>query len=143
MVKILHPATEQRSKFNGFNIPKVKAINSTKQWQKPDYRLLQVVKQDTDFDVNYTDGTTTTAVNTQIPFANFIDGELLINSYYTTIQAILDKSKVIRLPFRLTPLDVQNIDHLTPIKVECFGTFYLNKIENFKDEITICELVRL
>jgi hypothetical protein len=143
MVKILHPATEQRSKFNGFNIPKVKAINSTKQWQKPDYRLLQVVKQDTDFDVNYTDGTTTTAVNTQIPFANFIGGDLLINSYYSTIQAILDKSKVIRLPFRLTPLDVQNVDHLTPIKVECFGTFYLNKIENFKDEITICELVRL
>jgi hypothetical protein len=143
MVKILHPATEQRSKFNGFNIPKVKAINSTKQWQKPDYRLLQVVKQDTDFDVNYTNGTTTTAVNTQIPFANFIGGELLINSYYSTIQAILDKSKVIQLPFRLTPLDVQNVDHLTPIKVECFGTFYLNKIENFKDEITICELVRL
>jgi hypothetical protein len=142
-VKISHPATEQRSKFNGFNIPKVKAINSTTQWQKPDYRLLQVVKQDTDFDVNYTDGTTTTVVNTQIPFTNFIGGELLINNYYTTIQSILDKSKVIRLPFRLTPLDVQNVDYLIPIKVECFGTFYLNKIENFKDEITICELVRL
>lgn len=143
MVKILHPATEQRSKFNGFNIPKVKALNSTKQWQKPDYRLLQVVKQDTDFDVNYTDGTTTTAVDTQIPFANFVSGDALISSYYTTIQAILDKSKVIQLPFRLTPLDVQSVDHLTPIKVDCFGTFYLNKIENFKDEITICELVRL
>ena len=143
MVKILHPATEQRSKFNGFNVPKIKAINSIKQWQKPDYRLLQVVKQDTEFDINYTDGTTTTAVNAQIPFANFIGGDALISSYYTTIQAILDKSKVIRLPFRLTPLDVQNVDHLTPIKVECFGTFYLNKIENFKDEITICELVRL
>ena len=143
MIKISHPATEQRSKFNGFNIPKVKALNSTKQWQKPDYRLLQVVKQDTDFDVNYTDGTTTTAVDTQIPFANFVSGDALISSYYTTIQAILDKSKVIQLPFRLTPLDVQNVDHLTPIKVDCFGTFYLNKIENFKDEITICELVRL
>lgn len=143
MIKISHPATEQRSKFNGFNIPKVKALNSTKQWQKPEYRLLQVVKQDTDFDVNYTDGTTTTAVDTQIPFANFVGGDTLISSYYTTIQAILDKSKVIQLPFRLTPLDVQNVDHLTPIKVDCFGTFYLNKIENFKDEITICELVRL
>ena len=143
MIKISHPATEQRSKFNGFNIPKVKALNSTKQWQKPDYRLLQVVKQDTDFDVNYTDGTTTSAVDTQIPFANFVSGDALISSYYTTIQAILDKSKVIQLPFRLTPLDVQNVNHLTPIKVDCFGTFYLNKIENFKDEITICELVRL
>lgn len=143
MIKISHPATEQRSKFNGFNIPKVKALNSTNQWQKPEYRLLQVVKQDTDFDVNYTDGTTTTAVDTQIPFANFVSGDALISSYYTTIQAILDKSKVIKLPFRLTPLDVQNVDHLTPIKVDCFGTFYLNKIENFKDEITICELVRL
>jgi len=143
VVKILHPATEQRSKFNGFNIPKVKAINSTIQWQKPDYRILQVVKQDTDFDVNYTDGTTTTAVSSGIPFANFVGADLLLNDYYDTIQALLDKSKVIQLPFRLTPLDVQKVDHLTPIKVEYFGTFYLNKIENFKDEITICELVRL
>jgi hypothetical protein len=143
VIKILHPATEQRSKFNGFNIPKVKAINSTIQWQKPDYRILQVVKQDTDFDVNYTNGTTTTAVNSGIPFANFVGADLLLNDYYGTIQSILDKSKVIQLPFRLTPLDVQNVDHLTPIKVEYFGTFYLNKIENFKDEITICELVRL
>lgn len=143
VIKILHPATEQRSKFNGFNIPKIKAINLTMQWQKPDYRILQVVKQDTDFDVNYSDGTTTTAVSSGIPFANFVSGDLLLNDYYGTIQAILDKSKVIQLPFRLTPLDVQNVDHLTPIKVEYFGTFYLNKIENFKDEITICELVRL
>jgi hypothetical protein len=143
VVKILHPATEQRSKFNGFNIPKIKAINSTMQWQKPDYRILQVVKQDTDFDVNYTDGTTTTAVSSGIPFANFVGADLLLNDYYDTIQALLDKSKVIQLPFRLTPLDVENVDHLTPIKVEYFGTFYLNKIENFKDEITICELVRL
>jgi len=143
VVKILHPATEQRSKFNGFNIPKIKAINSSIEWQKPDYRILQVVKQDTDFDVNYTNGTTTTAVSSGIPFANFVGADLLLNDYYDTIQALLDKSKVIQLPFRLTPLDVQNVDHLTPIKVECFGTFYLNKIENFKDEITICELVRL
>jgi hypothetical protein len=143
VIKILHPATEQRSKFNGFNIPKVKAINSTIEWQKPDYRILQVVKQDIDFDVNYTDGTTTTAVSSGVPFANFVGADLLLNDYYDTIQALLDKSKVIQLPFRLTPLDVENVDHLTPIKVEYFGTFYLNKIENFKDEITICELVRL
>jgi hypothetical protein len=143
VIKILHPATEQRSKFNGFNIPKIKAINLSIEWQKPDYRILQVVKQDTDFDVNYTDGTTTTAVSSGIPFANFVGADLLINDYYDTIQALLDKSKVIQLPFRLTPLDVENVDHLRPIKVEYFGTFYLNKIENFKDEITICELVRL
>jgi hypothetical protein len=140
VIKLSHPATEQRSKFDGVNIPKIKAIDSDLQWNKPDYRILNVALQP--IEVDYTDGTTTTTV-TESPVANFIGGDLIIQNYYDSIQAILDKSKVVNLPFRLSAVDIGNIDYLTPIYVECFGTFYLNKINAFKGDVTFCELVRL
>jgi hypothetical protein len=140
VIKLSHPATEQRSKFNGVNIPKIKAIDSDLQWNKPDYRILNVALQP--IEVDYTEGTTTTTV-TECPVANFIGGDLIIQNYYDSIQAILDKSKVVNLPFRLSAVDIENIDYLTPIYVECFGTFYLNKINAFKGDVTFCELVRL
>jgi hypothetical protein len=140
VVKLSHPATEQRSKFEGVNIPKIKAIDSDLQWNKPDYRILNVAPQP--IEVDYTDGTTTTTV-TECPVANFIGGDLIIQNYYDSIQAILDKSKVVNLPFRLNAIDIENIDYLTPIYVECYGTFYLNKINAFKGDVTFCELVRL
>jgi hypothetical protein len=140
VIKLSHPATEQRSKFEGVNIPKIKAIDSDLQWNKPDYRILNVALQP--IEVDYTDGTTTTTV-TECPVANFIGGDLIIQNYYDSIQAILDKSKVVNLPFRLSAVDIENIDYLTPIYVECYGTFYLNKINAFKGDVTFCELVRL
>jgi hypothetical protein len=140
VVKLSHPATEQRSKFEGVNIPKIKAIDSDLQWNKPDYRILNVALQP--IEVDYTDGTSTTTV-TECPVANFIGGDLIIQNYYDSIQAILDKSKVVNLPFRLNAIDIENIDYLTPIYVECYGTFYLNKINAFKGDVTFCELVRL
>jgi hypothetical protein len=140
VVKLSHPATEQRSKFESVNIPKIKAIDSDLQWNKPDYRILNVALQP--IEVDYTDGTTTTTV-TECPVANFIGGDLILQNYYDSIQAILDKSKVVNLPFRLSAVDIENIDYLTPIYVECFGTFYLNKINAFKGDVTFCELVRL
>jgi hypothetical protein len=140
VIKLSHPATEQRSKFEGVNIPKIKAIDSNLQWNKPDYRILNVALQP--IEVDYTDGTTTTTV-TECPVANFIGGDLIIQNYYDSIQAILDKSKVVNLPFRLSAVDIENIDYLTPIYVECYGTFYLNKINAFKGDVTFCELVRL
>lgn len=140
VIKLSHPATEQRSKFEGVNIPKIKAIDSDLQWNKPDYRILNVALQP--ISVDYTDGTTTTTV-TECPVANFIGGDLIIQNYYDSIQAILDKSKVVNLPFRLNAVDIENIDYLTPIYVECYGTFYLNKINAFKGDVTFCELVRL
>jgi hypothetical protein len=140
VIKLSHPATEQRSKFEGVNIPKIKAIDSDLQWNKPDYRILNVALQP--IEVDYTDGTTTTTV-TECPVANFIGGDLIIQNYYDSIQAILDKSKVVNLPFRLNAIDIENIDYLTPIYVECYGTFYLNKINSFKGDVTFCELVRL
>jgi hypothetical protein len=140
VIKLSHPATEQRSKFEGVNIPKIKAIDSDLQWNKPDYRILNVALQP--IEVDYTDGTTTTTV-TECPVANFIGGDVILENYYDSIQAILDKSKVVNLPFRLNAIDIENIDYLTPIYVECFGTFYLNKINAFKGDVTFCELVRL
>jgi hypothetical protein len=140
VIKLSHTATEQRSKFNGVNIPKIKAIDSGLQWNKPDYRILNVALQP--IEVDYTDGTTTTTV-TECPVANFIGGDLILQNYYDSIQSILDKSKVVNLPFRLSAVDIENIDYLTPIYVECFGTFYLNKINAFKGDVTFCELVRL
>lgn len=142
VVKFSFPVTEQTAKYNGINIPKIKAINSDLEWQKPDYRIIQVVRQDLDFNVTFDDGTTTDTTDENIPLASFVSMSELL-PYYDAIRSILDRAKVIRLPFKLNAIDVQTVDFMRPIYVETFGLFYLNKIENFKGDITICELVRL
>lgn len=142
VVKFSHPATEQKSKFNGTNIPKIKAIDSNGQWQKPESRLLQVVKQNLDFSVTYDDGVTTETTAENIPLASFIPMSSLIQNY-DTLQAMLDRCKVVKLAFKLTEIDVQGVNFMRPIYVEGFGLFYLNKIDGYTGNVTICELIRL
>jgi hypothetical protein len=142
VVKFSVPATEQSVKFSGVNIPKIRALNSNTEWQKPEARILQVVKQDLDFDVTFDDGTSSTTTDEDINLSTFVAMPDLL-PYYSAIRAILDKTKVIRIPFKLTSIDIQNVDFMRPIYLNGFGKFYLNRIENYKGDITFCELVRL
>jgi len=142
VVKFSHPATEQSTKYNGTNIPKIKAIDANGQWQKPESRLLQVVNQNLDFSVTYDDGVTTDTTAENIPLASFIPMSVLLQNY-DTLQAMLDRCKVVKLAFKLTEIDVQGVNFMRPIYVEGFGLFYLNKIDGYTGNVTICELIRL
>lgn len=142
VVKFSVPATEQSVKFSGVNIPKIRALNTNTEWQKPEARLLQVVKQDLDFDVTFDDGSVTTTTDEDINLSSFVSMPDLL-PYYSAIRAMLDKTKVIKIPFKLTSVDVQNVDFMRPIYLNGFGKFYLNRIENYKGDITFCELIRL
>jgi hypothetical protein len=148
VVKLVHPATEQESKYLGYNIPRVKAFDSDYIWNKPDWRILQLEVQNTSFNVAYTDGSTTINKNTSIPFARFIGFDKTVPEFYEALAGILDSTKAIKLPIKLTALDISTLDFTIPRYIHCpdigvDGYFYINKIENYKGDITLCEFVRL
>ena len=80
-----------------------------------------------------------------------LDFPSLITANYGTLQGMLDKTKVVSAYFRLTEIDVVNIDFTIPIYLDINtgttsinGYFYINKISNFKvDSSTLVELIRL
>lgn len=148
VVQIGHPATEQLNKYKGYNVPQIKAFDSDYTWLKPEHRLLNVVSQSTSFNINYTDGTTTIAETTNIPFCKFNGFDILVPEYYEAIQGILNNTKALKLPLRLTPKDISELNFVIPKylnipQLGIDGYFYLNKIENYKGETTLCEFVRL
>jgi hypothetical protein len=148
VVQLNHPATEQAGKYLGYNIPKVQAFDNNYVWNKPDWRLLQLEVQNTSFNVAYTDGTTTINKNTYIPFAKFIGFEKTIPEFYEALSGILDKTKAIKLPIKLSAKEISELNFIIPKylhvpEIGIDGYFYLNKIENYKGDITLCEFVRL
>ena len=148
VVKLVHPATEQEPKYLGYNIPRVKAFDSDYIWNKPDWRILQLEIQNTSFNVAYTDGATTINKNTSIPFARFVGFDKTVPEFYEALAGILDNTKAIKLPIKLTALDISTLDFTIPRYIHCpeigiDGYFYINKIENYKGDITLCEFVRL
>ena len=148
VVQLNHPATEQAGKYLGYNIPKVQAFDINYAWNKPDWRLLQLEVQNTSFNVAYTDGTTTINKNTYIPFAKFVGFEKTIPEFYEALSGILDKTKAIKLPIKLSAKEISELNFIIPKylhvpEIGIDGYFYLNKIENYKGDITLCEFVRL
>jgi hypothetical protein len=110
--------------------------------------LLQLEVQNTSFNVAYTDGTTTINKNTYIPFAKFIGFEKTIPEFYEALSGILDKTKAIKLPIKLSAKEISELNFIIPKylhvpEIGIDGYFYLNKIENYKGDITLCEFVRL
>jgi len=148
VVKLNHPATEQENKYFGYNIPRIKGHNGNYEWNKPDWRLLQLEVQNTSFDVVYKDGTTTINKSTNIPFARFVGFDKTVPEFYEALAGILDNTKAIKIPVKLTALDISTLDFIIPKYIHCpdigiDGYFYINKIENYKGDITLCEFVRL
>lgn len=148
VIQLNHSATEQENRYLGYNIPNIKAINSATLWQKPTYRILNTEIQNTSFDINFTDGTTSLNLNNNIPFARFIGFDVLIPQYYETLVSILDETKFIVLNVNLTAIEIQELDFSIPIYLKLIdrnidGYFYINKIENYKGGATRCEFIRL
>jgi len=149
VVQLLHPATVVESRFNYYSIPVINQLkDANNEFLKNDWRLLQLSKQDTSFNVNYTDGVTTAPLTQVIPFCKFVPFEDLKNAHYTALIESLNQAKVLKADFNLNATDINNLDFTIPIYLDVpsesiSGYFYLNKIENYKGNITKCEIIRL
>jgi hypothetical protein len=148
VVQLGHTATEQTNKYLGYNIPKIDAIDSDVKWQKPTYRILQLETQNTSFNITVDDTISSDTISDSIPFCRFVGFEILVPQYYDALAGILDQTKAIKLPLKLTAIDIQELDFTIPIflnipELNINSYFYLNKVENYKGELTACEFIRL
>lgn len=84
---------------------------------------------------------------TQMAIADYsgLNFNALINTNYGTIVSILDKAKLLEVPFYLSSRDVANFDFKSLIYVEQLASYYLvNKIVSFiKTKVTKCEVLKL
>ena len=149
VVKLAHPTTMIFNRYNGYVIPRIDGLkNDTNEWLKSDWRILNLKLQSTDFDVNYTDGTTTVVKTTNIPFCEVIGFEKLVPKYYSTIQSIVEAPKVLKIVAKLNVNDISDLDFSIPIQIQrpdlnLSGYFYINKIENYKGGLTSCEIIEI
>jgi len=149
VVQLMHPATVVESRFNSYSIPVINQLkDANNEFLKNDWRLLQLSRQHTSFDVNYTDGVSIIPQTKNIPFCKFVPFEDLKNAHYTALIESLNQAKVLKADFNLNATDINNLDFTIPIYLDVpsesiNGYFYLNKIENYKGNITKCEIIRL
>lgn len=144
-VQINHPATEQKNKHLGANIPKVTGLDINREWKKPQYRILTL---NIEFRiVNYTDTTSTTEVY-KAPFCKFETFAEIIPKHYKVLNEILENTKVITAILKLNGKDVNELDFSIPIYLDVpeysiSNYFYINRINNYRKGLTNVELVRL
>ncbi len=148
VVKFNHSATEQDSRHLGLNVPEIEAINSSNEWQKPTYRILQMESASTDFNVTFTDGVGNTIVTTDIPICKFLGMEELAPEFYDALLDMLNKTKAEIIPIKLTAIDIHELNHIIPIYLslpnrDIEGYFYLNVVDKYRGGETNCELIRL
>lgn len=150
VVKLAHPSTVLENRHKGYIIPCINGlINSTNEWNKSDWRILNLKKQSTDFYVKYRYSPTVYAEkNTNIPFCDMIGFETLVPKYYSTLKEILTETKLLKIKVNLNITDVTDLDFSIPIQIErpdlnLSGYFYINKIENYKGNITSCEIIKI
>lgn len=107
------------------------------------------------FSVSYTDGISTTIVNTDIPLTWFIDytqpysagfqSNLL--DYSTDMISILNRLKLVTLELRLNIIDILNLSYLKPIYINDLNSYFiLSGIKQFDyttTESTTVELIKL
>lgn len=149
VVKLAHPSTVLQNRYNGYIVPCINGlIDGNNEWNKSDWRLLNLKVQPTSFNVNYIDGSTTITKNSNINFCEMIGFETLVPKYYSTLQEILNNTKLLKIKVNLDITDITNLDFSIPIQIDrpdlnLSGYFYINKIENYKGNITSCEIIRL
>ena len=145
-VQIGHPATEQKFKYLGANIPKVAGLDIDQDWHKPQYRLLTLDSQYSS--VIYMDKSFTTLVNAKIPFCKFESFTEITPKHYKVLNEILENTKVINATLKLNGKDVSELDFSIPIYLDVpefsiSNYFYINRINDYRKGLTNVELVRL
>ena len=147
-VQVKHPATEQTNKYLGSNVPSIEGLDSLNKWQKPEYRILEMSVQNSQYDVDFEDGSSTLTTNSNIPYCKFKGFDVLVPEYYQALIDILTNTKALNLVFDLSPIDIQELDFSIPIylnvpELDLNDYFYLNSISNYKGGATSCQLIRL
>lgn len=81
----------------------------------------------------------------QASFSDNMDFDTVIDKYYSELESMVDKPKIVTARFMLTEADINQFDFETPVYVTRFGSyFYVNEIKNYLPGIpTEVELVRL
>lgn len=70
----------------------------------------------------------------------------LLRDYYNSYARIFNRVQVITAQFKLTTIDIQNLDHFTPVYIAQFGNYYyVNKVMNYVggNKLTKVELVKI
>lgn len=154
-------ATEMVTRLQGLQIPQIKVYETNDESppqttieEEPEPRIL--LHEKISGNIDYTDGTNTTNVTTNIPMAWFIRADKTYNlgfennlrpSYYTALEKVLDRTKVVNELVRLTPLDIYNLDFLIPVFISKHNSyFYISKISGYRygsTESTEVELVKI
>ena len=118
----------------------------------PQQKIIYVVRRDKAVSLN--DGTNVDLVSTGVPYGKFIDpaepnnlgfnNNLQAKHYSTFINTLQDAQKLDCL-FNLSPADVGNIDHFTPVWIDKFSAFYyVNKIKNYvRGKVSKVELIKI
>ena len=162
LIEVSASAATTKTAINNHLVPKV-PIKTTRVEALKDvnhrYFMIDKISQSGEFRFAFNESLETTFATDNFPLAYFqktgktdsLDFPSLITANYGTLQGMLDKTKVVSAYFRLTEIDVVNIDFTIPIYLDINtgttsinGYFYINKISNFKvDSSTLCELIRL
>jgi hypothetical protein len=149
VVKLNHPSTVLQNRHNGYIIPCINGLgDANNEWLKSDWRLLNLNIQATSFNIKYTDSINDVYRNTDISFCNFKGLETLVPQYYSTLQGVLNSTKILKIVAKLNVTDISDLDFTIPIQIQrpdlnLSGYFYINKIENYKGGLTSCEIIEI
>jgi hypothetical protein len=160
-IELPYAASNLVTRLQGVLVPQIKLF-TTDDGSPPITELTEDVEprvllhQKISGDVDYTDGTTTTTVTTNLPIAWFIRGDKtynlgfsnnLIPSYYKGFENALNKTKIVTERIKLNNLDIETLDFLRPVFLDKHNAyFYISKISGFdygSSESTEVELVKI
>lgn len=159
IVQLNASTVEFELKFQGEEIARIKSVNSSGEFNATNFRFLLLDRRATDYQIEYFDDTNSDFIYTDIPFTLPVLFDL--ETYYLTLQEMLNRTKVLRLKVRLSETDVQNLRrrsdnyqdrkgflqsvylNVQSEKIQANGYFYINKVENFQGGFARVEFVRL
>ena len=159
-VELPFAATEMDARLEAFVIPKIKIFRTnnsvTTPTDKVQPRILLLERVTTVPSVIYSDGSSTFTTNVDLPLPWFMlggkqlnlgFGNNLIELYYSGLQDVLNRTKIVTEQIRLNALDIQQLDFLKPVYLSKHNAyFYISKISGFTygtNESTEVELVKL
>jgi hypothetical protein len=122
--------------------------------KQPSSRILAVKKvADVGADIRFYEGSYSsyTGEDENINIAYFIHpsyGDIsfnkLIDDYYQEFINVMNKPKVLTAYFKLSPIDILQFDFSIPVWIDYYQSyFYVNKIEEYRGEITLVELIKI
>ena len=159
IVQLNASTVEFEFKFQGEEIARIKSVNSAGDFNATNFRFLLLDRRATDYQIEYFDDTNSDLIDTDIPFTLPVLFDL--ETYYLTLQEMLNRTKVLRLKVRLSEIDIQNLRrrsdnyqdrkgflqavylNVQSEKIQANGYFYINKVENFQGGFARVEFVRL